>query len=435
MRKFLILLAVFLFFTQNFLSAAGTGEKGAKVDPKDKYVSVMAYWGGDEEAGFREVLKAFTAKTGIPYIYEGNRDMGTLLNLRIASGDPPDIAMTSSPGTMARYAKEGVIKALDGSDPILPKDILNKNYSQAWIDLGTVDGKFYGLTVKCNSKSTFWYKPASFKALGVSPPDTFAGLLEIADKYLAAGKTPYSIGGGSTWTLTDWFENIYVRVAGPEKYLKLFVTHEVKWTDPSVVKAFGYFKEIVYPENKLAGGVEGTLSTGFIDGFDVILRKNPGAEMYFEGGFMSSFAEQNFPKLVGGKDYSFFAFPEIDPKWGKPVVGGGDLAIVFEDRPNVRELIRFLASKEANTIWATAKKGAVVSPNKNVPLNVYPVLKGLEAAQVTQAESFVFDGSDLSPSAIGGDAMRIALQNFITDPGKLNGILKTLEAAAERAYK
>ena len=37
-------------------------------------VTVMAHWGGDEEAGFREVLDAFTEKTGIPYSYEGNRD-------------------------------------------------------------------------------------------------------------------------------------------------------------------------------------------------------------------------------------------------------------------------------------------------------------------------------------------------------------------------
>ena len=42
-----------------------------------------------------------------------------------------------------------------------------------------------------------------------------------------------SIGGADGWTLTDLFENIYLRTAGPEKYDQL-ATHKIKWTDPSV---------------------------------------------------------------------------------------------------------------------------------------------------------------------------------------------------------
>ena len=156
--------------------------------------------------------------------------------------------------------------------------------------------------------------------------------------------------------------------------------------------------------------------------------------MYYEGGFMSSFGEQNFPTLVCGEDYAFFPFPTINPDWGQPVVGGGDLAVVFRDRPELREFIRFLASAEANTIWASAEKGAVVSPNKNVSLDIYPTCKGLEAAQLTQAASFVFDGSDLAPSAVGGDAMFTALQDFVENPTEIDRILTFLEEVADRSY-
>jgi len=412
--------------------AAAQATAPAEVEP----VTVMANWGGDEEAGFREVLDAFTAKTGIPYVYEGTRNLGVLVRSRIAGGNPPDVAMIPRPGEVAEFARQGAILPLDGvrGDEILPPDLLTENYSQAWVDLGTVDGYFFGLTVKANSKSTFWYKPASFEALGVETPETWSDLLAIADGYVAAGQTPYSVGALDGWTLTDWFENIYVRIAGPSNYLKLFVTHEVEWTDPTVVEAMARMREIVDPATKLAGGVEGTLSTGFIDAFNVILRDDPGAEMYYEGGFMSSFGEQNFPDLICGEDYAFFAFPEINAEWGKPVVGGGDLAVVFRDRPEVREFIRFLASAEANTTWATAEKGSVVSPNKNVSLDVYPPCKGLEAAQVTQAASFVFDGSDLAPSAVGGDAMFVALQEFIENPGDVDAILADLEEEADNSY-
>ncbi len=399
-------------------------------------VTVMANWGGDEEAGFREVLDAFTAQTGIPYVYEGTRNLGVVVRSRIAGGNPPDVAMIPRPGEVAEFARQGAAVPLDGvrGDEILPPDLLAENYSQAWVDLGTVDGLFFGLTVKANSKSTFWYKPASFDALGVQPPETWEDLTAIADAYLANGQTPYSIGALDGWTLTDWFENIYVRVAGPDMYRKLFVTHEVEWTDPTVVEAMQRLREIVDPPTKLAGGVEGSLSTGFIDAFNVVLRDDPGAEMYYEGGFMSSFGEQNFPNLVCGEDYAFFPFPAINPELGKPVVGGGDLAVVFRDRPEVREFVRFLASPEANTIWASAEKGAVISPNKNVSLDVYPPCKALEAAQVTQAESFVFDGSDLAPSAVGGDAMFSGLQDFVQNPGDIDRILAFLEEVADRSY-
>ncbi len=406
------------------------------VDEEVKPVTILASWGGDEEAGFREVLDAFTAKTGIPYKYEGSRNVTVLLKSRVAGGNPPDVAMLPRPGEMAEFARQGAILPLDGvrGDEILPPDILTDNYSQAWVDLGTVDGLFYGLTVKANSKSTFWYKPASFEALGVEPPETWDELLAIADAYLANGQTPYAMAGGSPWTFTDYFENIYVRIAGPEQYLKLFVTHEVEWTDPTVVEAMERFRELVDPETKMFGGSEGALSTGFPDGFYVILRDDPGAEMFYEGGFMSSFGEQQFPDLVCGEDYAFFEFPEIDPAWGKPVVGGGDLAVVFVDRPEVREFIRFLASPEANTIWASAEAGSVVSPNSNVSLDVYPPCKALEAAQLTQAAAFVFDGSDLAPSAVGGDAMFVALSDFIDNPADIAGVLEFLEEVADRSY-
>ncbi|MCZ6531024.1 MAG: ABC transporter substrate-binding protein [Chloroflexi bacterium] len=399
-------------------------------------VTILASWGGDEEAGFREVLDAFTAKTGIPFRYEGSRAVTVLLASRVAGGSPPDVAMLPRPGVMVALAREGSILPLDGvrGDEILPPDILTDNYSQAWIDLGTVDNLFYGLTVKANSKSTFWYKPPSFEALGVSPPNTFDELTAIADDYLANGQTPYSMGGLDGWTLTDWFENIYVRIAGPEMYLKLFVTHEVEWTDPTVVEAMERFREIVDPDTKLAGGSEGALSTGFIDAFSLVLRDDPVAEMYYEGGFMSSFGEQNHPDLVCGEDYAFFEFPEIDPAWGKPVVGGGDLAVVFVDRPEVREFIRFLASEEANTIWASAEAGSVISPNSNVSLDVYSPCKALEAAQLTQAASFVFDGSDLAPAALGGDAMFVGLQDFVDNPAGIAGVLEFLEEVADRVY-
>lgn len=399
-------------------------------------LTVMATWGGDEEAGFRHVLDAFTRNTGIGVTYEGSRDVDVVLKTRVAGGNPPDVAILPQYGVIVELARQGLLRPLSGPGPeaMVPRTLLEANYSPAFIALGTLEGAFYALPVKASSKSVIWYKPASLKALGMAPPRTWDGLLAVAAAYLKRGRTPFAIGGADGWPLTDWFENIYVRVAGPARYRKLFLTHQVPWTDPTVREAMARLKEIVRPERMLAGGAEGTLSTGFIDAFNAVLRPHPAAELYFEGGFMGAFAAQNFPKLRAGRDYAFFPFPAIDPAWGRPVVGGGDLLVAFNGRPAVRRLVRYLAGKEAATRWASAEKGAILSPNRAVPRSVYAGLRGAEARQLLDADAFVFDGSDMAPSAVGGDALVIALQDFVAEPERVDEILETLEAAAARAY-
>ncbi|MBI4081478.1 MAG: extracellular solute-binding protein [Candidatus Lambdaproteobacteria bacterium] len=399
-------------------------------------VRIMATWGGDEEAGFREVLDAFTGNTGIRYEYDGSRNIDILLKTRVYGGSPPDVAILPQFGAIVELVRQRAILPLSGErpDPILTWDELARNYDRAFIDLGTIDGAFYALPVKANSKSVCWYRPPSFRALGIEPPRTWQELQAIAEAHLRRGKAPFAIGGADGWPLTDWFENIYVRVAGPAMYRKLFLTHEVKWTDATVVEAMRRLGDVVWPEAKLAGGAEGTLSTGFIDAFNAVLRPRPAAGIYCGGGFMSAFAEQNFPALQGQQDYAFFEFPSIDPRWGRPVVVGGDFAVVFNDRPAVRRLIGFLAGKEASTIWASAERGAVVSPNRNVPLAVYRPFKRLEAQQLIGAGGLVFDGSDLAPSAVGRDAMVTALQAFVEEPERVREYLRALEGAAARSY-
>jgi len=396
-------------------------------------VTILATWGGDEEAGFRAVLDA----SKIPYTYEGNRDSTIILKSRVAANNAPDVAFVPRPGEVAAYARQRSLIALNAGmgDDILSTKLLDTNYGKAWIDLGTVDGKFYGLIAKANSKSTFWYKPASLKAIGASVPKTWDQFIALEDKYIAAGKTPLSVGAKDGWTLTDWFENIYVRIAGPDLYNKLHITHEVKWTDPTVVAAVQKMIQAFTPEDKkLAGGADGTLSTGFIDAFNLVLKPDAAAEMYYEGGFMGSFAAQNFPTLKPVKDFDFFMFPSIDPKWGTPVTGGGDLMVVFHKNAEVTKLVRWLASKEANTIWASAKKGSVVSPNKLVSLKVYPPLTASEARQLTTSPIFVFDGSDMAPAAVGGDAEFTAFQSIIKNPDGYMDALQQLEDVAARSY-
>ncbi len=425
MRKLISLAILLLLMTMGITAFAQDG--GA--------VSVIANWGGVEQVGFEAVLAAFTEKTGIETEYIGDRNAEVTVQTMIAAGNPPDIQSMPRPGVVAEFARDGVIQALtSGDDPIVPLETLQANYSQGIIDQGMVDGEIYGILHAPNSKSTVWYRSDTFADLDLEAPATWGELLELVDILGEEDITPWSMGGLDGWALTDLFENIYVRVAGPENYIKLFVTHEIEWTDDTVVEAMGHFRDLISPtDEKLLGGAEGALATDFLGGMDQMLRGESG--LYTLGGFMGNFGEQNFPDMACGEDFSFFPFPPINEEWGNPVVGGGGMWIVFNDRPEVRELIRYLQSPEALTVWASQPEGARLPASHQVSEEaVSGACSKLEAAQIANANAFVFDGSDLAPGAVGGDALFTGLQNFVANPDDIDGVLEFVEGVADTAY-
>jgi alpha-glucoside transport system substrate-binding protein len=291
-----------------------------------------------------------------------------------------------------------------------------------------------GLITKANSKSFVWYKSDVLAKYTDTAPATWDEFIALADKMKADGLPPHAIAGGKAWTLTDWFENIYLRIAGPEKYLDLFTTHTVSWTDPTVKDTMAHFAQIVGSPDLIAGGPSVALSLHYKDALAMVLSDPPKAGMFMEGGFMKSFAKESFPEMECGNQFGAFPFPSIDPAIKSPVVGSGDLAIAFNSNANTAALIQYLASTEAMSIWAQAKQGAVVSPHKGVSNDVYDTCTAQEAVALKNAGAFVFDGSDLAPGAVGGDAMPSGLQQFISEPGSVDEILQSIEDAASQSY-
>ena len=219
-------------------------------------------------------------------------------------------------------------------------------------------------------------------------------------------------------------------------YQGLFVTHTVEWTDPTVVETLELFRQIFDPaDERISGGVDGALSTDLRSGIDAAFRpEDPAGELFLSGSFVGGIISETFPDLTCGEDFDWFDFPEPGDMHGDTLMGGGDVMMVFNDRPEVRAMMHWLASPESATIWATAEQGAILSPNTGVPLESYDACKAKEAQQIGATDVFVFDGSDLAPGAVGGDAMFIALQDYLADPDSMMEILETLEDAADAAY-
>lgn len=429
--RLLALLGAVTVSTALVATAAGRASApDAKVGSAAKPITVLSLWGGSEKDAFLKVLAAFEKKTGLKTQFETARDFLPVIRTRVAAGNPPMVAIVPRPGVMADLAREGALKDLGRMG--LSKGYLTSNYSKAWLDLGTVDGKVYGVAAKANSKSVFWYSPQYFKQQRLTVPKTWAQLIATTKKIKAAGDTPWAVGAKDSWTLTDWFENIYSRSAGPAKYSQLF-GGKLAFTNPSVAQALRLMTSIIN-DKYVAGGVKGALGTGFVDGIGLVFGENAEAHLYMEGGFVGGIALGDVnPKLKPGVTIQLAPFPTINPAFGSPVIGGGDLASAFVDNAEVRKLLRYLSSAAAGKIWVST--GAIVSPNKLVPPNAYPnVLVRAEAKQVAGAKVFRFDGSDLLPGALG-EEWGTLLQKVIQKPGDIGTLLSAFQKEAAREFK
>ncbi|MEV5755975.1 ABC transporter substrate-binding protein [Streptomyces tendae] len=394
-------------------------------------LEVAAVWTGTEQKNFKQVLTEFEKRTGAKVTFVPAQDpIINFLGSKIAGGAPPDVAMLPQPGAIKQAVDKGWAKPLGAE---ATKE-LGENYSQGWQDIGKVGGKQYGVYYKAANKSLIWYNAQVFENAGAAEPKTWDELLDTAQMVYDSGVAPFSVGGADGWTLTDWFENVYLSQAGPEKYDQL-AKHEIEWTDPSVKEALTTLAEIWGKKDFVAGGASGALQTEFPASVTQTFTggDQPKAGMVYEGDFVQVNIGETKAKV--GTDAKVFPFPAVGDT--APVVSGGDAAVVFKDSKAAQALATWLASPDAAAIQA--KLGGFLSPNKSVDASVYPneVQKKIADALIAAGDDFRFDMSDQAPQAFGGTPGKgewKTLQDFLKNPKDVAGAQAKLEADAAAAY-
>lgn len=394
-------------------------------------VSVMAVWSGTEQKSFQAVIDDFNKlypNVKVKFTSAGDQ-LPTVLSTAVQGGNPPSIAVVPQPGLMQQFAQRGALMPLD-----FAKGTLAANYTPDWIKLTTVNGHVYGLVFKGANKSTVWYNVQAFKDAGVTPPADWTDLMTAAKTLQASGVKAYSIGADVGWPLTDLFENIYLRSAGPDMYDKL-TAHQIPWTDPSVATALKDMAQVAGDTGNIAGGRSGALQTDFPTSVTNVYTSPPKAAMVFEGDFVEGIiTSSTSAKPQSG--FNFFPFPTVNGAGKGDVVGGGDTVVLFKDTAATRAFVEYLATARAAEVWA--KLGGFSSPNKNVPASTYADPIGRDAAvQLAHATTFRFDMSDQTPAAFGGTVGQgewKILTDFLRNPQDVQGTQQALEAAAVKAY-
>ncbi len=390
-------------------AAASTQECTPNADQplKGKSVNIFSSIRAPEDELLAKAWSCFETQTGITIQHEGSGSFEADLKVRVEGGNAPDLAFIPQPGLVATMAKTGKLVALDSlKDSTLAAD------GQDWVDLGTVDGKFYGPPFGANTKSWVWYSPAKFKEKGYEVPQTWDDMIKLSDKIVADGGKPWCVAAGSGdatgWPLTDWLEDAVLRFEGKDVYDQ-WVKHEIPFNDPKIADALDKVGAIVKNDSYVYNGVQSIPSTTFQDGGLPIL--DGSCYMYR----MASFYGNQWPEgTTKGPDAQVNAFylPEAKAGDPKPMLGGGEIIGAFNDKPETVAVATFLASKD----WGNARMalGNYFTPNKQTDATLLkdPLEQTFQKA-LTGADIFRFDGSDLMPSAVGAGTEWKELVNWV----------------------
>jgi len=408
---------------------------GSHTDPRMSPAQMVTISGCLNSGQFQPVLNEFTNRTGISVQYEEACDQDQIRACK-DNNDCPDIAILQTPGLLTELGEAGQLVDLS---TFVNSTVLSANYADTWIDQGKVDGTLYGVWFNAGNKSLIWYDPTEFINHSWTTPTTWAETISLSDQiFNTAGTPPWSIGNesghASGWPLTDWFEDILLRSAGPEIYDDL-VAHDIPWTHSEVIAAMTYFGDIFGNEDYQLGGKSGTLSTSFLDAIYPPFEDPPGAYLHHQGNWAQSVISDQFPTQTPGTDYAVFPFPDINPMYTNAVMGAGDIAIVFSNTADVQSLINFLITTDAAEIWIT--KGGV-SPNRNADTSLYADPNTLALAdQLANADIFRFDLTDQLPSELNEYvwSQMDDLVQAAPDPAAMKEVLARIEFMASHPYR
>ena len=343
----------------------------------------------------------------------------TQLPTYLTSANPPDL-LTWYPGSVAdAYAKKDLL--LDVSD-IWTKPELS-GYSDALKKLCTSSA---GQKVFVPASYYWWgmfYKKSNFAKWGVQEPKTWDEFLALCDTLKGKGVAPIGIGagGGTAWVASAWFDYLDIRINGAQ-YHRDLLAGKHRFDDPEVHKIFDKWAEVLpyFDPNGTA--------LAFQDATTALLNNRTG--MMLIGTFFADAAPKN--QL---DDIDFFQFPIIDPK--VPVVEEGPTDGYFASarthhKDEVKELMSYLATAEAQEIYLKGSSGTSLPTNPNAKdSGTALVKKGRalieSAADVTQF--FNRDSSDaLQPTA------DTALTKFLAKPKEIGSILTTWQRDAQKIW-
>lgn len=392
---------------------------GAKTTPSSSDTTSVGsnYSDPVPKKAFHAVVTAFDKKSSdkVKINTVGHNDFQNNIN-NYLQGHPNPVFTWFSGIRMKTYAKSGLTLPID--------DVWNKigsNFSSSIAKASTAeDGKKY-LVPWVTYPWAVFYNKALFKQRGYEIPAKWDDFVALCKKMKKDGITPIAFGDKDLWPACGTFDYLNLRINGYDFHEKL-MAHEESWNQKKVADVFDHWKEILPYHQR------GSLGRLWQDAASTIGKKTSG--MYVIG------LDQIGAQLTGNaaKELDFFAFPEINEKYGQDAVeapiDGFMLSKAGKGDSMAKKFLEYLGSGAAQQTYLGSNH-ADVATAKDADTSKYTALQKKSAKFISGAKQLSqFLDRDSLP-AFASDVMEPALQKFIGS-GEFN--MKSVETQAKQKY-
>ena len=307
-------------------------------------VRVVSPWVGDDGRAFAADLARFTSRTGISVVTTAPGfelpDLGTQADV---VGVVEPIA-----GSGDRYANLMDLGTyLDGER--LERDhygyLLGLMMSADGAPSGPVEPHLKGIPLAVSVKSLVWYPVAAFDEAGYNVPTSWDELVALADQMVDDGRTPWCVAEAGTapgGPATDFVEDLVLRGSGIQAYDR-WVDGLLPFNAIPVQRAFERYGEVVFGPGHVYGGTDQAIDFSIADGMGLMQLAEPGCWLHHQGSYA---LRQLRPQATQNGQIAYFVLPAPEPEYAGAILGSAVFVGATSDRPEVREVMRFLAGPD-----------------------------------------------------------------------------------------
>lgn len=385
-------------------------------------LKLMGVLSGDQLTTYLSTLEPLEKATGMTIEYETAGDLQAVLQTRTDGGNPPDVVSNPSAGQVRDLAAAGDLVPID---PWLDMDEFEAEYPSSLRDLGTVDGRLYGLFVNTAVAGLIWYDPTLYE--GPVEPADWTELADWTSERAASGTTPWCVGvesgPSSGWPGAVWIEQFMLQNGG-DTY-DAWWQGELPWTSPEVRSAYEAFGAVATDDSQVSGGPTSVLTTNFAESPKGLFTDPPACDLHVQGDWVGNAMTATIPGVKPLTDVDFFQFPPATSGEQQPVEITGETLAAFTDTPQVQALMRYVATPEYSALVAVT--GSWLGANTQTPLDAYPSELSRQAAQLyADADDVRFGAKDAMATALS-QAFLKSVVSYVDDPASLDEILADLE--------
>jgi multiple sugar transport system substrate-binding protein len=332
---------------------------------------------------------------------------------------PPDIVNWHDGERMAYYAQRNLFEDLSAD---WAKNGWDTTYASTK-EASSYKGKQYAAPTVYYSWGMF-YRKDLFQKVGIAgEPKTWNEFLDACKKLKAAGIAPIAVAGRDAWTLAGWFDYLDLRLNGNAFHQQL-MAGEVPYKDARVKKVYTTWKQL------LDAGyfIDNSLSYD-LDAAQPFLFQGKAAMM-----LMGTFITGGFSPTVKS-EMGYFQFPIIDANVPTAEDGPVETLNIPAKAKNKADARAFLAFTETPDVGAQLAKGlGSLSANSKSAEPEDPISKiGFQILSNTKGGIAQFYDRDMTKE-MADEGMK-GMQQFVSDPTKIDSILAQLEQTRQRIYK